>query len=344
MTDERDDKIADYLWDPTSPADPGVEAIEARLLPLRFEPGTRPLVLPRPAQPVGGTHRVRWVLAAAALLVAASAGWVQWRFTWPAGRGWEISTPVSSRLSRLEVGATFELPAADPAVAPTVINVARIGTMTVAGGSRVTLQSTHGTRHRLQMDLGEAHFRVWAPPRSVAIQTPVGEVIDFGCEFDLRVEQDMTSIDVRSGWVQLDNTVGEVLVPEGAASEMRRGVRPGVPVFNSATAAFRTAVRELEQSGLERSGDDVSIRTVVQDARVEDMLTLLLLVERHSAGADRIAARAAELSPPPRDVTVGQVLRGDRDGLWRWRDTLPLPPPKGWLRNWQDALPQWLRK
>jgi hypothetical protein len=115
-------------------------------------------------------------------------------------------------------------------------------------------------------------------------------------------------------------------------------------VFNSATAAFRTAVRELEQSGLERSGDEVSIQTVVQHARVEDMLTLLLLVERQSAGADRIAARAAELSPPPRDVTVGQVLRGDRDGLWRWRDTLPLPPPKGWLRNWRDALPRWLGK
>jgi ferric-dicitrate binding protein FerR (iron transport regulator) len=213
MTDERDDKIADFLWDPASPADPGVEAIEARLLPLRFEPAARPLVLPRPARPVGGTHRVRWALAAAALLVAASAGWAQWRFTWPAGRGWEISTPVSSRLSRLEVGATLELPAADPAVAPTVINVARIGTMTVAGGSRVTLQSTQGTRHRLQMDAGEAHFRVWAPPRSVAIQTPVGEVIDFGCEFDLRVDQDMTRIDVRSGWVQLDNTVGEVLRP-----------------------------------------------------------------------------------------------------------------------------------
>jgi hypothetical protein len=71
------------------------------------------------------------------------------------------------------------------------------------------------------------------------------------------------------------------------------------------------------------------------------MLTMLLLVERRSAGADRIAFRAAELSPPPRDVTVGQVLRGDRNALWRWRDTLPLPPPKGWLRNWQDALPQW---
>ena len=33
------------------------------------------------------------------------------------------------------------------------------------------------------------------------------------------------------------------------------------------------------------------------------------------------------------------MLRGNRENLWTWVDSLPLPPLKGsWWRNWRDAL------
>ena len=67
-----------------------------------------------------------------------------------------------------------------------------------------------------------------------------------------------------------------------------------------------------------------------------------MLVDAGADGSAAIAARAAELAPPPRDVTVNGILRGDQDSLWRWRDTLPLPPAKSWLRNWRDGLPAWI--
>jgi hypothetical protein len=67
-----------------------------------------------------------------------------------------------------------------------------------------------------------------------------------------------------------------------------------------------------------------------------------MLVERREFGSDQLGARAADLWPPPAGVTVSGILRGNRDALWQWRDTLPLPPPKSWLRNWRDALPGWL--
>jgi hypothetical protein len=143
-------------------------------------------------------------------------------------------------------------------------------------------------------------------------------------------------VSVRSGWVQIENGVDESLIPAGAESEMRPGRAPGVPIFRDATPAFAAAARDLESGSADRAG------IVAAEARARDVLTLLLLVERGLPGRDVIAARAAELWPPPADVTVNGVLRGDRDGLWRWRDTLPLPPPKGWLRNWRDALPSWL--
>ena len=69
-------------------------------------------------------------------------------------------------------------------------------------------------------------------------------------------------------------------------------------------------------------------------------LTLLILIELGVAGREQMAARAAALAPPPQEVSVDAILSGDTKLLWRWRDTLPLPPQKeGWWMNWRDALP-----
>src|SRR5688572_24268489 len=332
MTDHEDDKTLDYLWDPAAPEDPDVRAIERQLKPLRFDPSAHPLKL----SPRSDRRQVAGIVwkfaAAAAILVATGAGFSQWRFSWPSGRAWSVTGQSASASSRLEVGGTLEVPSSGRAL----VDVARIGTMRVEGGSRVTLRSTQGTRHRLRMEAGQIHVRVWAPPSSVAFQTPTGDVIDMGCEFDLQVEADVSRLQVRSGWVQMENTLGESLIPAGASGEMRSDLLPGVPVFDSAGPAFLAAVRQLE-----RTGDPASLRRVVESARVEDVLTLLVLAARSTPGTDQLAARAAELFPPPSGVTVGQVVRGDRDAVWLWKDTLPLPPTKGWLRNWKDALPRW---
>jgi hypothetical protein len=60
------------------------------------------------------------------------------------------------------------------------------------------------------------------------------------------------------------------------------------------------------------------------------------------SGADEkreLLNRAAQLWPPPSDVSVDAIVAGDRDALWRWHGSLDLPPVKSWWRNWRDALP-----
>jgi len=334
MTDQQDDKTLDYLWDPSAPADPDVRAIERHLRSLGFDPSKQPLKLSagRPPRRLA----IAWKLAAAAvILITVGVGFSQWRFSWPSGRAWSVSSQTPSRPSQLEVGGTLAVPSSEQAL----VDVARIGTMRVEGGSRVTLRATQGTRHRLRMETGHVYVRVWAPPGSVAFQTPAGEVVDLGCEFDLQVEADVSRLRVRSGWVQMENLLDESLIPAGASAEMRRDMPPGVPVFDNASTAFRTGVRQLEQTA-----DEASLRAVLESARVQDVLTLLMLIERRTYGSDQLAVRAAELSPPPADVTVGRILRGDREGIWHWRDSLPLPRPKSWLGNWKDALPRWGRQ
>ena len=341
MTNHHDeDKTSAYLWDPAAGAagvDPDVLVLEKKLATLRFDAADRPLELPAPTR-VPRRLMTRWYsLAAAAMIVIAAGGYLftQWRWTWPAGRAWTVSSRPASAPAELAVGVPLALPPSESAV----VRVARIGTMRVEGGSQLALRSTQGTRHRLTMETGRMTLRVWAPSGSVAIQTPAGEVIDLGCEFDLEVSDLLSRVTVRSGWVQLENGIQESLIPAGASGEMRRGRAPTVPVYDDASAAFRDAVRRYEQAP-----DGALVETIVTNARTRDVLTLLVLVSRGGEGIERLASRAAELWPMPQGVTVGGIVRGDREGLWKWRDSLPLPSVKSWLRNWRDGLPEWLAR
>ena len=334
MTSE--DKLQQYLWDPSADAAPEVQALEQNLAGLRFDPDARPLRIP--AARVLRTSR--WsrsrrplvaLAVAASLLVAAGVGLWTWRWSWPEGRAWTVRT--QSAEAPLEVGRGLSVPQGDRAVA----NIARIGTMRLSGGTSVELRATRGRRHRLRMSEGSMHIRVWAPPASVVVETPAGEVIDMGCEFVLSVTGTTSAVKVLSGWVQLENGINEFLVPAGASSEMTATSGPTVPVYDDAVAEFREAVRRVEREELAGPWE-----TMLSLARVRDVYTLLLLAGRHPAVAEPVLRRAAELSPPPGDVTIGRILRGDREALWEWRQSLPLPLPKGsWWRNWRDALPFW---
>jgi hypothetical protein len=331
------EKLQEYLWDPDAPADPDVEDLERRFEGLRFDPAAKPLDPSRRPAPVL-THRARWrrplvaAAIAASLIIATGAGLWTWRSSWPEGRAWTVRADAID--APLEVGRPLTIPATGSATA----NIGRIGTMRLDAGTSLELRSTRGTRHRLSLTAGTMHVRVWAPPGSVVIATPAGEVIDMGCEFIVSVAGRVTSLRVLSGWVQLDNGIGEVLVPAGASTEMDDSRGPGVPVFDDAPAGFREGVRAYE-----RNEDDGSAVRVIALARARDVYTLLHIADRHPFAAESLLRRAAELSPPPEGITIAGILRGNRQHLWRWANAQPLPPPKGsWWRNWRDALPVWM--
>lgn len=323
----------DYLWDPSAPPDADVSAMERALAGVRLDPAARPLIVP--TRPRAGLRRPVIVLAiAASVLFAAGAGLWAWRWTWPDGRAWTLRTGPAE--TPLEVGRGVTVPAGDRGVA----NIARIGTMRVNGGTSLELRATRGTRHRLRLHAGDVHVRVWAPPLSVVFETPAGEVIDMGCEFVLSVSGTESRVRVLSGWVQMENGIDEVLIPAGASSEMNTSAGPGVPVFDDAAPGFRDAVRDIE-----RGAGGQQLAVILRLARPRDVYTLLQLADRQRGVAEPLLRRAAELFPPPGDVTIGGILRGDREALWSWANALPLPSPKAdWWRNWRDALPFWLSR
>ena len=336
-TAPHNDDSNSYLWDRSGDVDPAVADLERVLGPLAYRPADRPLALPVPVT----LQRRRWwpvVVALAAGLVFVTAAWLfYWRLQWPTGQPWRMAVATESgpRIDTLAVGQSLKLDANSSAS----VDIARLGTMTVRPGAEITLRTTGTRRHQLRLDRGAVNIRVWAPPQRVFVATPAGNIIDLGCTFTLAVDDSrITRLAVQTGWVQMENVHGESLVPAGASSVMTADRSPLVPLYDDASPEFQRAVRAFET----RVADDnvaAELATIRRDARVRDMLTLLMLAvrERGSLRAP-LLEHAATLSAPPRTLS-GNPAAFDNDAIWEWRGSLPLPPPKAWWRNWADIFP-----
>ena len=336
--DERRDR---YLWDPAATSDPEVQALEARLSSARFHPRRRPLALP--PQTSRGATRLRAAIAlaaaaAAVIAVGLTAYW-SWRLSWATGASWAAEIHNAADHSAIKTGLTVDHPLQLAQNSSARVDIARIGTMSVSPGSTLTLAETMSSRHRVLLDRGSVSVRVWAPPGVFGFRTPAGTIRDLGCVFTLTVDPDGTSrVRVETGWVEMDNDYGQSLVPAGAAADMHKLARPGVPIFLDASDVFRAAVREAQDGG--DAAERRNLATIVRTARRRDVLTLLMLANASPADLKRVLlARAAEVWPPPTGVSVDAIVAGDRDQLWRWHGSLDLPPVKNWWRNWKDALP-----
>jgi protocatechuate 3,4-dioxygenase beta subunit len=144
-------------------------------------------------------------------------------------------------------------------------------------------------------------------------------------------------LSVRSGWVLIANSLGETLVPAGAASDMRVDRRPGVPVFIDAPTVY----------------SDRGPRVRNRRGRRPPPTSTPLSRPRAPATCSRCSSWCSEAPPAatdsrlvprcwrrrPAGVSLADVVRGEAYAMDRWRQSLPLPPPKGWLRNWRDGLP-----
>jgi len=337
--DERQER---YLWDPAAPADPEVRALEEALASARFDSTRRPLSLPRTSSRNPRRLRIAVALAAAAVLLMAvglTTYW-SWRWSWTPGAAWTAEIDNTTDHRPVKTSLAVDQPLRLTRTSSARVDIARIGTMRVAPDSALTLAETTSSRHRVRLDRGSASVRIWAPPGMFAVRTPAGTIRDLGCIFDLSVDDEGTTrVRVDTGWIQMDNDYGESLIPAGAAAEMRPLTRPGVPIYRDASDVFAAAVRAAQDGG-----DTVARReldTIVHTARRRDVLTLLMFANVSATDMKRVLlARAAELWPPPADVNIDAIVSGDRDQLWKWNNSLDLPPLKSWWRNWKDALPR----
>lgn len=151
------------------------------------------------------------------------------------------------------------------------VNVADIGQVLIEPNSRVRLVSTSATGHRLAMTRGRISAVINAPPRLFIVDTPSAAAVDLGCAYTLDVDDAGRSIlHVTSGWVALETSGHESIVPAGAVCVTEPGKGPGTPYFDDVSEKFRAALAKLDFE----HGGAKELSIVLAEAREYDTLTL----------------------------------------------------------------------
>jgi hypothetical protein len=136
----------------------------------------------------------------------------------------------------------------------------------------------------------------------------------------MEVQDDGSSLlHVTLGLVALEREGRETVVPAGAFCRTRRGKGPGTPYFEDSSAAFQSALHNVDSlaDGPDRTAQ---LGVVLREAHVRDGLSLWHLMpylDMESRG--RVFDRLAELLPPPKGVTRDGIVALDPEMLNEWK-------------------------
>ncbi|MBI1764442.1 MAG: FecR domain-containing protein [Acidobacteria bacterium] len=288
--------------------------------------------------------RLKFALAAACALFLLVAGTVSWRLyrkaTAPA---WEVETlaglprigqQLIQKAGKLRVGEWLET----DQTASARINVGAIGQVEIEPNSQVQLVTARATEHRLTLQRGKLTAIITAPPRVFFVNTPSATAVDLGCAYTLEVaENGAGTLRVIAGWVAYEAHGIESFVPEEAMCITRPVFGPGTPYYEDASAALQAAVARFD---IAPPGErNAALTAVLHEARPRDGLTLWhLLARTNTDERKQVFARFATLIPPPQEVTLEGIQRGDHTMLDAWWEKLELGSPS-WWRMWKAPLP-----
>jgi ferric-dicitrate binding protein FerR (iron transport regulator) len=313
----------DYLWD-RSGDDPDVAQLEQLLHGFGHRPSPLPPLPPRRGRRAWG------VVAAAVAAIAAVAVVVvvlrSRRPTPPAGcaavkdgfafviaGGPGRCNGVATSGGVLPVGAWLETPVGTTAD----VTVADIGAVALAGDSRLRLAATGAGQHRLELERGQLHAQVSAPPRLFVIDTPTATAIDLGCSYDLDVRDGRTRLRVTGGVVMLDGQGRSAYVTVGTEVVTVPGRGPGTPVAIDASAALVTLIDRYDR------GDRTALPAVLAAAGDRDTVMLWnLLANADADSRGAILARLDEWFPRPEWILEDDVVAGKPDAINGLRDVL----------------------
>jgi hypothetical protein len=196
------------------------------------------------------------------------------------------------------------------------VQVADIGQVEVAPNSRVQLVKTESTEHRLSLERGQLHAKIFAPPRLFIVDTPSAVAVDLGCEYTLEVDKDGNSrLHVTAGFVALERGGRESIVPAGAVCLTKKGKGLGTPFSNDSSAAFQNALAKFDF----QNGGSESVNTIIEESDVYAAITLWHLLSRTPrTEREKVFNALVSFVKLPKGATREGVLRLDKIMLDDW--------------------------
>ncbi len=196
------------------------------------------------------------------------------------------------------------------------VEVANIGNVEIAPNSRVKLVGTKSTEHRLALEKGSLHARIFAPPRLFIVDTPSAVAVDLGCEYTLEVDESgNTKLHVTGGFVALENGERESIVPAGAIALTRKNQGVGTPFAENSTAEFKDALYKFDFE----NGGNQALEKILREAEFYDSLSLWHLLSRTPENQrEKVFDALAKFVKPPDRVTKEGILQLDEKMLDAW--------------------------
>ena len=313
----------DYLWDRSGPAEPDVQRLESLLAQYRMT--ERPLRVParEPQRLSVRAWRFGFALAACAVIVLALFAYrayntakTGWQFV--AEQGHPDVEGRSMKSGMLHVGQSLETTAGERVR----IQVASIGEVELRDQSQLKLLESREGRQRLAMQYGTMHARIYAPPAVFVVDTPAARAIDLGCEYTLTVDKNGSGhISVDLGWVQLEYSSDQSLIPSGMMAEIAPSGLLTPAYYPDATTTFRKALVtwSLNHDVTEKQRAEL-LNSVLAEARLRDALTVVNLFRRTNSADERarIFDRLNQLVPAPATVKREDVVSGVHNAVEPW--------------------------
>jgi hypothetical protein len=301
-----------YLWDRSGEPDHEVVELEQLLAPMRMTE-RRPDFAQITRLSPGQNRFARWKrwavpMAVATSAIIASALWITFRPHFQPGV-WEAESATGTPElagkaftgGRIEAGAWLSTDGTSSIHLRTTI-----GEMEIQPGSQLSLAESRAHRQRFVMRYGSIHARISAPPGLFVVDTPSARAVDLGCEYTLRVEHDGSGeLTVSAGWVQLQHSWMQSLVPAGNAAKISPDGTLTPPYFQDATPEFKEAVTKLSlDSQLDPETRGSVMETILREVRKRDAFTLLNLFTRtNTEERVKIFDQLNQFVPAPPGIT-----------------------------------------
>ena len=346
----------DYLWDGTGEPDPEILKLERAL--GKFRHVGRPPELPEDfvaAREQGRTRAgLRWwfqFAAVAASVLMMFSVWAGLRLVSAPvanGVGWGVqqvagAPRVGSKAigragekSTLGIGQTLETDHESRAS----ITVSDVGQVDIDPETRLRLAESRSSRTRMELERGTIHAMIWSPPGEFLVDTPSALAVDLGCAYTLQVDDSGAGLlRTRMGWVGFRLNGRDAFIPAGAVGETRKGIGPGTPYFEDASAEFKAALREFDFAQLSEEERSAQLSIVLANARKNDALTLWHLLSRAGVtDRGRVFDALNAAVPAPKGVTREGIERGEHEMLDAWWNELGYDDIRVW-RKWEKTEP-----
>jgi hypothetical protein len=172
---------------------------------------------------------------------------------------------------------------------------------------------------------------IWARPGQFVVDTPSARATDLGCIYNIQVDPSGDGLlEVIFGWVAFQHAGHESFIPAGAACVTRKRRGPGIPYYQDAPQALRTAL-----SGFEK-GEPGWLNAILESARPHDGTDSLAPARPRPRARSRRGFRPVRAARPPahRRSPANGALRLDAKTMDLCWNALNLKNTE-WWRGWE---------